>query len=125
MSEKTPRQIGQEAQVLYDQHKDIQSSAQETEQAIAAHTEAVREDYRDVMIRHHGVSTAENREKIEANTRKFKLAIVDSVDLEKQSTKNVTAAREHFQTNEDSYYTLAIAEAALDGVDVVVEQPKK
>ncbi len=139
MTEKTPRKLGEEAKNLYGEHKDIEASLTEATLSVAVHKSDVRfhngmlaaleDGKRSYYLGGRGgnLDSTDMRyesEMVDDLLKGLGDAVMDEGFSLDQSDKHMKQAARHYRRNNVNYHTLAVAEAALDGIHINVQQPE-
>lgn len=126
MSEKTLKQIGDEATWIRGAHREDAERVKALE-TLAQETTARAANTYDELI----ASGGKKREKLENKYDRAVVAVgeasVDAVvakrHFDNDHSGTIQAATNHYRKHEAEYHDIATMEARLDGVDINVEQP--
>lgn len=134
MSEKTPRQIGKEAEVLYAQHKHIAPELQGATEAVESHISMAQHFHNLANAMESGKVAPEFEEfSVEENVQRRRgmrdealvvlgKSVLRQGELTEKSDTNLHEATQHYEENAAAYHKLAVHEADMDGVHINVDQ---
>lgn len=135
MSEKTPRQLGEEAEAIYSEYKAVERDLREADDNVDLFTA-------DTQLYHHQLTQAESGKvpfyvddveshkaaKLKNRDHAFEFlkgAILKQGELRYASGRNFNKAQAHYHENADGYVDLAILDAEMDGIHINVQQPRE
>ena len=136
MPEKTPRQIGKEAEALYAKHKLIAPELQGITEAVENYTSMAQHFHNLANAMESGEVAPEFEEfSVEENVQRRRgmrdealatlgKSVLRQGELAKKSETNLHEATQHYEENAAAYHKLAVHEADMDGIHINVDQSR-
>ena len=135
MPEKTPREVGEEAKVIYAKHKDIANQIdlkdrymfQNTWDAVSSdrNLKSIEQDPNPGSVAPTGKARERYARERDRSVSNIGPLALEKAHLEIASDANIFEAQQHLEDNSAQYHDLAVHEAALDGVKVNVAKSEE
>jgi hypothetical protein len=135
MSDKTPRELGKEAQMNYEQHRFAAEGVSNATARLGHKIFALQDN--DRTISKVNVRKGNYKDWSESDLLSYKVQLVGSHDEIQRELgnsaiaqgyaldemkMNLRSAKGHYSRNQAGYHDLAVMEAGLDGVQINVQQ---
>jgi hypothetical protein len=125
MSEKTPRQIGEEAKAIVEEYGRIETRNNRAKFQFKTAMDNAQSLHNDARANESGKmndprSPEELRERRDKELGRLTEAVLKKAEIEVDEAELDASSRNHYKENAAAYHDLAVAEATLDGVKINV-----